>query len=66
MESTLFTELTVSEESNLSGGRKVKNKDVDIRDSIVGAGGGAGTGGVILGSGGDATGGDGVFVSIED
>jgi hypothetical protein len=68
---SLFTELTQNEEANLSGGsRNRRNKPqvsidvyitiVNIFGDIYGAGGGAGSGGAILGNSGDATGGGGV------
>ncbi|MEH1850511.1 MAG: hypothetical protein V7L11_02230 [Nostoc sp.] len=66
MQSTLFTELTVSEEANLSGGTiKVTNvtispiKVTTVTLGIAGAGGGAGGGGQIGGISGGVAGGNG-------
>ncbi|MEH2144407.1 hypothetical protein [Nostoc sp.] len=68
MQSTLFSELTVSEEASLSGGggnekpKDPSNKVKIGKKSKVGVGGGAVSGGTIGGNSGDATGGDGVYI----
>ena len=72
-ESPLFTELALSEQASLSGGKgkdtsslkMIKKSIIIIDSSIIGAGGGAGSGGAILGDSGDATGGSGVIISLK-
>ncbi|MHC5859628.1 hypothetical protein [Nostoc sp.] len=77
---TLFTELTLNEEVSMSGGGKpsknVKSKNfpnitinisftlIQFLGSILGAGGGAASGGAILGNSGDTHGGSGVVITL--
>ncbi|MEH1850510.1 MAG: hypothetical protein V7L11_02225 [Nostoc sp.] len=77
---TLFTELTLNEEVSMSGGGKLSKNEksknfpnitinisftiIQFLGSILGAGGGAGSGGAILGNSGNATGGSGVTISL--
>ncbi|MBW4666353.1 MAG: hypothetical protein KME60_02630 [Cyanomargarita calcarea GSE-NOS-MK-12-04C] len=69
MNNALFVELTTNEETNLSGGLKLKLKNVTV--VVNGAGGGAGSGGVVIDSPGktetkigDTTGGSGIAIVL--
>ncbi|MBW4666354.1 MAG: hypothetical protein KME60_02635 [Cyanomargarita calcarea GSE-NOS-MK-12-04C] len=69
MHNSLFVDLTTNEEANLSGGLKLKLKNITV--VVNGAGGGAGSGGVISGAPGktttnigDTSGGNGIVVQL--
>jgi hypothetical protein len=66
MNNGLFVDLTTNEEANLSGGLKLKLKNITV--VVNGAGGGAGSGGVISTGAnttiGDTTGGSGIAIVL--
>jgi hypothetical protein len=69
MNNSLFVDLTTNEEANLSGGLKLKLKNITV--VVNGAGGGAGSGAVISGGPGttatnigDTTAGNGIVVQL--